>query len=848
VAIVLHSSVVCSLAGFFCDLEGRVICVDIDLGPSKFRFLSVYAPTEHASRKPFYENLSSFLSTSRSLFIAGDFNFVENIFLDKTGSLLWGDYGKEVFLDLKRDFDIADVYRVRYPEGRDYSYSNASMSSRLDRFYTSSSLLDDIHLVSYSPCSVSDHAYVDLTVDIVNGEGIGPGYWKLNTSILDNSLVVEAIEKLWREELAPMPVHDGGWWDLCKGKFRDTLISLSCTLARERGDKIRSLEQELRYFTFLEANAVVPGTFAVHIESIKSELSAFLQFKAEGAKIRAKVRYLECYEKPTRFFLKEERRRASKKLIDKLSVDGKSIDTLDGIKAECLSFYSNLLAEEPIDGPLAGHFLEGLPQLSAASAASCEGALSFDECLSALKAMSNHKTPGSDGLPKEFYIKFFYLFGHDFVDMVNLCYELDKMTPSQRECFISLLCKNWEKRVYLSFWRPISLLNVDYKIISKCMANRLKVVLSEIVHPDQTCSVPGRTIIDNCHLLRNIYDYVDSKNISCAWISLDQQKAFDRVSHSFMFLALRAFGFRDGFIRWVKFLYNDIFSKVIVNGHLTSPFQVTRGVRQGCPLSPLLYVLCIEPFGHRIRTDPHIVGLRLPCSDIEQRIVQYADDNTCIVTSVGSIRKIFVVAELYGLASGSRLNRAKCSGILLGGARDWSLPGDHCGISWVPFSRILGFRVGNCNILKENWDVVLPKVTTALEIHSPRRLSLRGKSVIINVCVLPKLWYLGKFLPISDDYISSVEKSIFSFIWDGKTEWIARKTLYLPLFSGGINLVNITLKLKAMYIIMHLVDFILGKNLGGGSFIAYWLGMELRTFREDIFSNLHPHSFSKPLF
>ena len=168
------------------------------------------------------------------------------------------------------------------------------------------------------------------------------------------------------------------------------------------------------------------------------------------------------------------------------------------------------------------------------------------------------------------------------------------LSLSQRTGYITLLCKDKEHPELLSNWRPISLLNVDYKIISKVLANRLRKVLSHIVHSDQTCSVPGRTIMDNLHLLRNIVDYCEQKRCQCAIVSYDQTKAFDRVSHEFLFRVLKAFGFNDSFIKWIQVLYNSVSSRVLVNGFLSDVFLIYSSVRQGCSLSPLLYILCIR--------------------------------------------------------------------------------------------------------------------------------------------------------------------------------------------------------------------------------------------------------------
>ena len=135
-----------------------------------------------------------------------------------------------------------------------------------------------------------------------------------------------------------------------------------------------------------------------------------------------------------------------------------------------------------------------MPKLSDSDQQSCEGNFTVEEFKVAIGGMANFKTPGMDGLPKEFYAKFFYLFGREFVEMVNLCFHLDQLPPSQRECLITLLCKDLAQRIYLSFWRPISLLNVDYKISAKAKANRLKCVMGSIIHSDQTCSIPGRSM------------------------------------------------------------------------------------------------------------------------------------------------------------------------------------------------------------------------------------------------------------------------------------------------------------------------------------------------------------------
>ena len=209
-----------------------------------------------------------------------------------------------------------------------------------------------------------------------------------------------------------------------------------------------------------------------------------------------------------------------------------------------------------------------------------------------------------------------------------------------------MICKDPEKSSDLKYWRPISLLCVDYKIISKCLTNRFKKVMGNLVHIDQTAAVLGRSIQDNVHLLRNILDYSCQKNNKFILLSLDQSKAFDRVDHSFMFQVLKKFGFGPHLMKWVGLLYTEIKSVVLVNGYFTDIFEVSRSVRQGCSLSPLLYVFCIEPFACKIRKDSHIKGFKIPSSIEECRISHHVDDCAFTVMDRGSVVKILNISYM----------------------------------------------------------------------------------------------------------------------------------------------------------------------------------------------------------
>ena len=145
------------------------------------------------------------------------------------------------------------------------------------------------------------------------------------------------------------------------------------------------------------------------------------------------------------------------------------------------------------------------------------------------------------------------------------------------------------------------------------MSLRLNRILPNIIHSNQKCSVEGGSFHEGCHLIRNIIDYVNDKpNMGLAILNLDIKKAFETISHDYIWKVLDAYGFGHQFQQWLKLLYKDIDAKVMVHGRFTPSFPIERGLRQGCSLSPFLYALCVEPLANVIHIDPLFKGAFQP--------------------------------------------------------------------------------------------------------------------------------------------------------------------------------------------------------------------------------------------
>ena len=283
--------------------------------------------------------------------------------------------------------------------------------------------------------------------------------------------------------------------------------------------------------------------------------------------------------------------------------------------------------------------------------------------------MAQGKSPGSDGLPMEFRGAFWDLLGGDLVNVFNASLEAGIPPFSQSEAFIALTFKKGDRLDHKN-WRPISLLNDDYKLCARVLAGRLLKVIATFVAPDQTCGVPGCYIGENVAFLRDVLELANEYNLPVALLSADQEKAFDRVDWPFLFATPAKMGFGESFIRWVRRLYTDVLSSVLVNGYTSRPFKPPRGVRQGCPLSLLLYVLSMEVLTANVRCHPDITDRRLPGLSSPLPVLSlYADDTFAVSCSNRATRAIFSVYGRFEQGTSANLNLGKCEGVWFGSWR-----------------------------------------------------------------------------------------------------------------------------------------------------------------------------------
>ena len=317
------------------------------------------------------------------------------------------------------------------------------------------------------------------------------------------------------------------------------------------------------------------------LEEKKNELLNFRKEKLKGHYIRARAKWIEDGEKPTKYFCNMESRNYYSKLISKIVLnDGRIVTDQKEILTETKCFYQNLYSAPP--ELLGKNIVEELSncnfnKLTDEEALALEGKITYSEVLNFLKNMKNEKSPGSDGFTAEFF-KFFWVdLGHFIIRAINHSYFIGEMSNVQKLGIITCIPKPNKCKQFLRNWRPITLLNCVYKVATGCIANRIKTVLDKIIDTDQTGFLKGRYIGENIRLVYDIMQHTDTYNIPGLLVLIDFEKAFDSLSWSFIQKALELFNFKTSIKSWIKTFYKNSMSAVMQNGYLSECFKLERG-------------------------------------------------------------------------------------------------------------------------------------------------------------------------------------------------------------------------------------------------------------------------------
>lgn len=385
-----------------------------------------------------------------------------------------------------------------HPYQKEYTWSNAtgSLQSRIDLWLLSSHTMQFVSESAHSYAPFSDHRMVAITFSNPREQKTTiRGHWKLNCNLLNYDPFCDAVELIAGNIFSRNGLSSVQKWEYFKFKVRQAAIRHSKEMKMRNNIKETKLMRDLN--DFINKSSLTEEERA-RISSLKEDVDQLYMNMTKGAFIRSRAKWVENGEKNTCYFFALEKRNYKRNNISSLKIDNSITSDPTEMTKHIFQCYSDLYSSN-YNQSEGGKFINSVkgftPQISDAFKTDCEKPISRAEMLAAINKMKKRKSPGMDGLPVEFYQQFGNIIETPLFEMFQECIDNKEMTVTMKQGMTRL-----------DNWRPITLLNVDFKICSQIFARWLRDGLSEIIHETQTGFMKNRHISSNIRLILDLID------------------------------------------------------------------------------------------------------------------------------------------------------------------------------------------------------------------------------------------------------------------------------------------------------------------------------------------------------
>ncbi|KAG1540333.1 hypothetical protein G6F49_012159 [Rhizopus delemar] len=476
-------------------------------------------------------------------------------------------------------------------------------------------------------------------------------------------------------------------------------------------------------------------------------------------------------------------------------------------------FYKNLYSCEPVSPyhteTILAHILEQ-DRLTTEEAATLMVPFRYDDLLQASARCPTASSPGNDGLPYE-ALSFVFRnesLQHLVLRVYNQTLSSGIFPPSWTSTCTVLLPKKGDLNL-LQNWRPISLINTDAKVFTRLLTGRIISRCSHLIHEVQKGFMPQRFIGDNGLMMQLVKIEAEQRQSPEIGLLLDQEKAYDRVHPDYLKKVMLKFGFPSSLVSTLCKLFFEIKIHINLNGFITSPLTQERGLRQGDPLSPLLFNIAFDPFLRSIEHAPlfQVFRFRQSANSSELHLVPpppvkvlaYADDVAVFLRNPEDFHHLCTLYNVYAQASNAKLNLGKTEAFSLSGHHhpQWQSFLNSHGIStWHDHAspsaiRYLGFAICS-SIAQRNAFVndMLLKLQNACFLHSLRQLSFRGRITVMNTLIYSKLWYVLRLLSIPQATLQKFASMGYKFVTRKAFPKLKHELLFADRQKGGLKLLD----------------------------------------------------------
>lgn len=797
VAILIRKNTSFTLTNSVLDPNGRFAIITGKLCNTLVVLVNVYAPNN--DDEEFIQSMILSIPNlhDHCLIMGGDFNFVLDPLLDRSSAKQQTlTKSAKIIQNFSKATNVIEPWRYMNPTGRVYSFFSPRHNSysRIDFFLVDLKLLPIIKNIQYEAMVLSDHSPVSLYFGfpkVYNSKT-----WRMDNKFLSDILFREYIKSqilYYFETNDSSEISRHSLWEAMKAFLRGQIISHGAFKRKQENQEKQSITRQILDLDKKMAADPNPDLLAKRV-SLQSEFNLLSTNETVTLIKQTKHRFFEHGEKQGRLLahqvkVMEERNQ----ILEIYTESGELTSNQTEINNEFKKFYANLYTSEVTDDPnLIDDFFKDLPvpRISQKHRDTLETPISLEEIKRAIKALQGSKAPGPDGYTSEFYKSFTDELAPVLLQVYNESLKLGKLPPTFYQAKIFVIHKKDKDPKNVSAYRPISLLNVDIKILAKIMANRLETVISTIIHEDQNGFIKNRQLSHNLRRLFNII-YSNGPTVQPeVLVSLDAEKAFDRVEWTYLFSTLSRFGFGDSFISWLKLLYASPVASVQTNNCHSEFFSLSRSTRQGCPLSPMLFAIAIEPFAISLRSMQEYTGVIR--AKVEHKVSLYADDLLLYISHPSiSVPAIMNKMNQFSLISGYKLNIDKSTIFPI------NVTGDEVKQYRLPFKisdqfKYLGITVTRSftGLYNQNFAKLVELTIKDCDRWSYLPLSLAGRVNVVKMSILPKFLFLFQSIPfyLNKSFFKKLDNIIGEFIWNKKPARIRKEFLQRPKSLGGMGL------------------------------------------------------------
>ena len=687
---------------------------------------------------------------------------------------------KRIFEELKDAFQLEDPFpasnRIRF-SWDSKRQDGSRVMARLDRSYTfiiPGAITTGANYRILGDCVHSDHLPVWRRLWLVP-ETKRKSSYVINASYLSEEKVQVNIRRIWE---ANSNLAFYGKIRRCVKYYKSFCIKRAQELKREECELRKKVEVATAWLQRDPSCQRWQDVLACASDSMKK----FEKQKVASQQLRSRLKWKAVGDQCSREFFQLHRVRSNASHITELKDVHSQTHTSQTAMAQICSDYYKKLYTAREDSRAAGGAQEAAlkyikDKLSPSMKLSLQALLSQEDLRLALWDMSPGKSPGPDGIVLEFYKIFWNIIGAEFTNMINASVQEGRLPPGVTQGMIVLLHKGGDRQA-LTNWRPITLLNMGYKIYAKALQLRLQPVLMEVISPDQSAFLPLRFILDNLLITQETMAWTESSKQPLIFLKLDFSKAYDMVDWQCMYKILEKLGFPQAFIKMISLLFQDASACVKLNGEPSPYFPIQRGVRQGCPLAPYLFIIVAEVL-HAMVTqemrEGRVQGISLPFEGRQQIIAQYADDTSfTLFGDEEKVRCLVYLLETFCLASGLVLNWSKSSGYWKQsgniGRPSWT---DMLGITWADeegVSKLLGAPFGLSLTSKDVDSFLIDKLTKKLVHWSTTRINPTGRSVVANSVLLSSTFFFLSIWGGTKKGVKKIKSAIMNYVAGGRLQ------------------------------------------------------------------------------